>query len=188
MIRRVTLLISVIIISTGTVFGQSINIGFRLESYGYSAYNKPAQKHELTIVAFPLSAYTKAGILLYDKYEVELKGGFLLGDPFAGVEYSLLLKYNLVSKIFPFITYMSHKNFGDSRTGSGTSDTRINFWGAGIEAKLSKLFGVDLSFLFPVGDKKLGWTLDFSDGTYNTVTTEEMGPLVKLGFIFSFYL
>lgn len=186
--RRVTFLITVIIISAGTAFGQSINIGFRLESFGYSVDYKLVQKQELTIVPIPLSAYIKSGILFYDKYEAELKWGLQLGDPFAGVEYAVLLKYNLIGNIFPFIAYMSHKNFGDSRTGSGRSDTRINFLGAGIEAKLSKLFGVDLSFLFPVCDKRLGYTLDLSGDTYNKVTTQEMGPLAKLGFIFSFYL
>lgn len=80
---------------------------------------------------------------------------------------------------------MYHKNAGYSTTGPGTSNTAINFLGAGIEAKLSKLFGVDLSYMIPAGDKKLGWTLDSS---YNVVTSIEMGPMVKLGFIFSFYL
>jgi hypothetical protein len=47
---------------------------------------------------------------------------------------------------------------------------------------------IGLSFSFLAGDKKPGWTMDFTGGTYDTVTSEEMGTLIKLGFIFSFYL
>jgi hypothetical protein len=101
------------------------------------------------------SGYLKAGILIYDKYEIELKGGLQLIDPFVGGEYAFLFKYNIVEKIFPLVTYLNHFNGGDSRVTNGTYGNRMDFIGIGAEAKITKLFSLDLIFYAPIGHKDL---------------------------------
>lgn len=185
--RWVTLLLLTIIMITSRTSGQSVNVGLRLESYAYSI--SYPQKHSSSVVMMPIplfSGYIKAGILFSEKYEFELKAGVQIIDPFYGPEYAISFKYGLTKKIFPLITYMKHSNGGNSHTGGGTYSYTLDFIGFGAEAKLKKVFALDLVYYIPVGRTDLEYELDYLNG--GIIKTSKMGSMIKLGFIFSFYL
>ncbi len=163
-------------------YAQSVNIGLRFESFAYSIHNIREQSSDLEFMPIPLSGYLKAGILFYDKYEIELKAGVQLIDPFTGTEYAILFKYGILKKIFPIVTYLNHFNVGDSRTGNGTYSFRMDFIGVGVEAKLIKIFSLDLTYYIPINEKRLEYEVGNLD---EHVTTSEMGPMIKIGFIFN---
>ena len=125
----------------------------------------------------------------YDKYELELKGGGQLGEVFAGPEYALEIKYNLVGKTYPLLVYLNHNNAGDSRNSGGTFNNTIEFIGIGIEAKLIKLFAMDLIFYVPVGNRDLEYSIDYSSSySVKRVTSSKITSIIKLGFIINFNL
>lgn len=182
----IKIILLALILITSRSFCQQINLGIKLESLGYVEKYIKRNSSDFQSIPLPLSGYLKGSILLKNKYEFELKGGIqIAGDPFAGPEYAILFKYNIGHNIYPLITYMKHFNFGDSRTGSGTYDSTINFWGFGIETKFTKLFSLDLIYYLPFGEKGLGYSLDFNSNDYKKITTSEIGPEIKLGFIFN---
>ncbi len=177
-----------ILFISSTALAQSVNLGFKLESLYYSYKITKTNYTEESIIPIPLSGYIKLSVLFNDKYEVELKGGVQLEESFVGPEYALIFKYQLFKNIFPLFTYLNHSNKGDSRTGNGTYSNNFQFIGIGIEARLSKIFGVDLTYYMPFGEKGLGYSLDFSSNNYRRITTSEIESVIKLGFIFNINL
>lgn len=178
------------LLSSSISLAQSVSLGFKLESLGYFYKNNVNNISELSIIPIPISGYVKASIVLYDKYEIELKGGVQLDEKFAGPEYAIVLKYKLWRNIFPLITYLKHFNAGDSRTGGGTYSNKIEFLGAGMEARLTKVFGVDLIYFIPIGGKELEYLIDINsvDLSLEKITTTKMVSMIKLGFIFNINL
>ncbi len=184
---KTKILLIIFIVLSSTSFAQSVHVGIELESLGYSNRNIIKNISEEYITLIPLSGYLKGSITFYDKYEIELKYGAQLGEIFAGLEYALELKYNALWNLFPMISYMKHFNAGDSRTGSGIYNSRIEFLGLGIEAKITKLFGIDLLYYKAIGGKGLEYSI-YSGPSSNKVTTSEMESMIKLGFIFNIKL
>ena len=153
------------IIISSILNAQSVDIGLRFESFAYSLHHPKTKTSDLKFMPIPLSGYLKACILFYDKYEVELKTGVQIIDPFTGPEYAVLFKYGILKNIFPLFTYMSHSNVGNSHTSGGTYDNRMDFIGFGVEAKLINFFNLDLVYYIPFGKKKLEYGI--SSGTYS---------------------
>jgi hypothetical protein len=181
MIKKVCLPGIFFILISSITNGQSINIGLRFKSFAYSINHNQENTSGISFMPLPLSGYIKAGIIFYDKYEIELKTGYQLLSPFQGPEYALLFKYNIVQNIYPLFTYLNHFNAGDSRTGRGTYSNRMDFIGIGVEAKLVKLFNMDPTYYIPVGKRGL----EYEVGQFSEyITTSEMGPMIKLGFHF----
>lgn len=169
-------------LTSSTTYGQSVNIGLRFEGFAYFV-NYTQKPSGVQFMPLPLlSAYLKAGVLIYDKYEIELKGGLQLIDPFVGGEYAILFKYNIVKNVFPLITYLNHFNGGNLGMGHGTYDDRMDFIGFGVEGKLTKLFSMDITFYTPIGKKNLEYEVGSFD---ERITTAKMGPMIKLSFIFN---
>ena len=183
-----SIILLLLFLSSSQTLSQKVSLGVKLESFGYFIQNTVQNTSELSIIPVPLSGYVKASISLYDKYEVEIKGGVQLGEIFAGPEYALAVKYNLWENILPLITYLKHFNAGDSRTFGGIYNNEIEFIGIGMEAKLTKLFGLDLIFYIPIGEKGLEYSLDFYSTDIRKVTTSRMGTMLKLGFVFNIHL
>jgi len=175
----------IFIILPSTCLAQSFHIGVALESIAYSYKNIQNNFNEEYFTLIPLSGYIKGSVIFNEKYEIELKYGLQLGEVFAGLEYALELKYNLLWNLFPEIIYLKHFNFGDSRTGSGTYSNRIQFIGFGIEAKLTKVFGADLTYYKAIGNKGLEYSIYPSTNKNIRVTTSKMESMIKLGFIFN---
>jgi len=167
---------------------QSVNVGVRLESLAYFYKNTIHNTNEVYFLPIPFSGYVKASIS-YDKYELELKGGVQLGEIFAGAEYALELKYNLVGDIFPLLVYLNHNNSGEGGNSGGPYKNTIEFVGVGAEAKLTKLFGVDLIYYIPVGVSDLEY-LNQVNSNYlsERKTKSKITSMIKLGFIFNFNL
>ena len=169
-------------LGSSTTYGQTVSIGLRFESFAYFV-NYSQKSSGVQFMPIPLlSDYLKIGILIYDKYEIALKGGLQLGDLFVGGEYAILFKYNIVKNVFPLVTYLNHFNVGDLGMGHGTYGDRMDFIGIGAEGKLTKLFTLDLTFYIPIGKKNL----EFEVGSFDEkITTAKIGPMIKLGFIFN---
>jgi hypothetical protein len=108
---------------------QSLNVGVRLESLTYFYKNVIHNTSDVRAIPIPLSGYLKAGVT-YDKYELELKLGGQLGEVFAGPEYAIEIKYNLIGKIFPLLVYLSHNNSGGGGNSGGPYNHTIEFIGA----------------------------------------------------------
>ncbi len=170
-----------------TSFAQSVNVGVRIESLAYLYKDVIRNTSREYLLPLPLSAYIKAGIS-YDKYELEMKLGGQLGEVFVGPEYAIEIKYNLIGKIFPLLVYLNHNNVGDGGNSGGPYHNTIEFLGGGVEAKLTKFFGVDLIFYFPVGKNDLEYANYVGGFTYKRVTSTKITSMVKLGFIFNFSL
>lgn len=172
-----------VLFSSSVNLAQSVSIGAKLESIYYFYKNTINNSTDEWMLPIPISGYLKVSVLFNNKYEVELKGGAQLGEIFFGPEYALTIKYNLLGDIFPLLTYLNHHNSGDSRTGRGTYNIKIEFIGAGVEAKLTKIFGLDLIYYLPIGKKDLEYDL------YSVPkTTSKMESMIKLGFIFNINL
>ncbi len=61
--------------------------------------------------------------------------------------------------------------------------------GIGIEAKLIKLFAMDLIFYVPVGNRDLEYSIDYSSNySVKRVTSSKITSIIKLGFIINFNL
>jgi hypothetical protein len=118
-----------------------------------------------------------------------LKGGGQLGEVFACPEYALELKYNLFGDIFPLLVYLNHNNSGGGGTSGGPYNNTLEFIGAGVEAKLTKFFGVDLIFYVPIAVSDLEYTRQV-DTSYSLErkTTTKITSMIKLGFILNFNL
>ena len=185
--NSIKLLFLILFISASTL-AQSVNLGVKLESLYYSYKITKTNYMEESIIPIPLSGYIKLSVLFNEKYEVELKGGVQLEESFVGPEYALIFKYQLFKNIFPLLVYLNHSNKGDSRTGNGTYSNNLQFVGIGAEARLTKVFGLDLTYYIPIGEKGLGYSLDFSSNSYRTITTSKIESLIKLGFIFNINL
>lgn len=185
---KLIFIIYILLFCSSTILPQSVSIGFKLESLGYFYKNTVQNTSELSILPIPLSGYVKASIVLYDKYEIELKGGAQLDEIFSGFEYALVFKYNLWESIFPLISYLKHFNAGDSRTGNGIYNNRIEFLGTGIEVRMTKVFGIDLIYYIPIGEKGLEYSIDINLINYGIITTSQMDSMIKLGFIFNINL
>jgi hypothetical protein len=169
-------------------FAQSVNVGVRAESLTYFFKNVINNTGHEYFLPIPLSGYLKAGVS-YDKYELELKGGGQLGEVFAGPEYALELKYNIIKNIYPLVVYLNHINSGNSHNSGGTYSNTIEFMGIGIEAKLIKLFAMDLIYYVPVGNSDLEYSIDYSsDNSVKGIASTKMTSMIKLGFIISFNL
>jgi len=184
--RRIILfLIFITSLSQSVSYTQTFNLGLRLESFGYSINSLQEKYTKVQIMPLPIfSGYVKAGIIFENKYELELKTGVQIIDPFVGPEYQILFKYGVSKTIFPLITYMLHTNVGNSHTSGGTYDTKFNFIGFGIEAKLKEFFSLDLVCYLPVGKKDLEYQITYNN--FNNISTaNQMGPMIKLGFIFN---
>ncbi len=177
------LIFFITLFSSSINLAQSFNIGLKLESIYYSCKNTDSNSIAEWMLPIPISGYLKFSLLIDAKYEVELKGGAQLGEIFCGPEYSLSLKYQLFNNLFPLLTYLNHSNKGDSRTGSGTISDKIEFIGAGVEVKLTKVFGMDLIYYKPIKEKALEYSIHINPGT-----TSIMKSLIKLGFIFNINL
>ena len=162
-------------------YGQSVNIGLRFESFTYLINKTQGNSSDLKFMPLPLSGYLKAGVIFYDKYELELKTGVHLTDPFTGYEYAILFKYNLLKNFSPLISYLNHLNVEDSGMGYCTYGNNINFIGLGIESKVTKLFCLDIVCYLPVAKNDLEYEFHVD----KNITTTKMGPLIKLGFIFN---
>jgi hypothetical protein len=174
-------LIFLFTLTSSTTLGQAVNIGLRTESLTYFA-KRTLRPSGVETMPPLLNGYLKASVLIYDKYEIELKGGLQLIDPFVGGEYAVLFKYNIVKNVFPLVAYLNHFNVGDLGMGHGTYGDRMDFIGIGAEGKFTKLFSLDLVFYFPIGKKNLEYEVGSFD---ERITTSKMGPMIKLGFIFN---
>ena len=131
-------------------------------------------------IAFPSSLYMKLGAR-YERFTLDVKGGFQLGDPFGGGEYGAALKYSITDHISPLVAWLKHMNQSSAHNSGGTFTEPIHFLGLGAEAEVSRLFSLDLIFYLPVGNDKLEYfTYDFQD-YYHT----RVGLMIKLGFIFN---
>ena len=117
-----------------------------------------------------------------------MKLGGQLGEVFAGPEYAVEIKYNLVGKISPLLVYLNHNNAGGGGNSGGPYNNTLEFLGAGAEAKLTKLFSLDLIFYAPVGNSDLEYSNYVGGFTYNRVTSTKITTMIKLGFIFNFGL
>ena len=165
---------------------QSVNAGIKLEALNYFYKNPVNGYSNESLMILPLSAYFKTAVNFSGTYEVELKAGIQLDENFSGYEGALVMKYNVGKGFYPLITYMAHFNGGDSRNLNGTYDTKFNFLGAGIEAKATKVFGIDLIYYFPIGDNKLTYSRKFTaEGSRYSLSTTNITSLIKLGFIFN---
>jgi hypothetical protein len=171
------------------VYGQSVDIGLRFESFAYSINNVQEDNSQLKFMPIPFSGYLKGAINFSEKYELELKTGIMILDPFNGPEYQLYFKYGITKTLYPLITYMIHSNSGNSHMSGGAYNHRMDFIGFGVEAKIRKLFSLDLVCYVPVGEKNLEYEIDYSTNSgaaiYSFITTSKMGPMLKLGFIFN---
>ena len=185
MYLRIILFLFLIISSLS--FAQSVNVGIRVESLTYFYRNVVNNTTHEYFLPLPLSGYIKAGFS-YNKYELEMKLGGQLGEVFAGPEYAVEIKYNLVGKIFPLLVYLNHNNAGGGGNSGGPYNNTLEFLGAGAEAKLTKLFSLDLIFYAPVGNSDLEYSNYVGGFTYNRVTSTKITTMIKLGFIFSFGL
>ncbi len=174
-----------LIITASTSFCQQINLGIKLESLGYVEKYINRNSSDFQSIPLPLSGYLKGSILLKNKYEFELKGGAQLDENFAGPEYALSIKYSPIEKMFLIFTYLEHFNAGSSGNTGGIYSNNFSFGGIGIEAKLSRLFSLDLNYYLPFGEKGLGYSLDFNSNDYKKITTSKIGSVIKLGFIFN---
>lgn len=184
---RFRIIFSLFLITSSISLAQSVNVGVRVESLAYFFKNVINNTSHEYFLPLPLSGYLRAGVS-YDKYELEMKLGAQLGEVFAGPEYAIEIKYNLVGKIFPLLAYLNHNNAGDSRISGGSYNNTIEFIGAGVEAKLTKLFGVDLIFYVPVGNSDLEFANYVGGFTYKRVTSTKITTMIKLGFIFNINL
>ncbi len=185
---RVILLI--VLLCASSSFAQTVNIGLKLESLNYFYKNTRTGYHQESLTLLPLSAYLKASVIFNDRYEVEIKGGIQLDELFAGPECALSVKYDIGKGVCPLLTYMIHFNGGDARNLNGTYATTFNFIGAGIELKITKVFGMNLIYYVPVGDNRLtysGYFVSTDSGHYEN-STSNIVSIFKLGFIFNITL
>lgn len=166
---------------------QSVNVGIRVESLAYFYKNVLRNTNDEYFLPLPISGYIKAGVS-YDKYELEMKLGGQLGEVFAGPEYAIEIKYNLIGKIFPLLVYLNHNNAGGGGNSGGPYNNSIQFIGVGAEGKLIKFFSVDLIFYLPVGKNDLEYSNQFVAGSYERITSTKITSMIKLGFILSFNL
>ncbi len=178
--KRVILIAAILIICFGEDYSQTVTVGLRGESIYYliNYWNHTEER----VIPVPLSAYIKAGIQ-YQSFGLDVKGGFQEGEIYFGTEYGLELKYYLTENISPFIAYLQHFNGSADHISSWLTGKPLNFAGIGAEAKLTKVFGLDLTVYFPFGNKGLEYELDF-DNPSRIILVSRMGPMIKLGFIF----
>ncbi len=181
--KQLSLLALFILISNFKAYPQQFNVGFKVDIIK-DVNIEPIQSYAKGTSLFPFPAFfLKVGVLFFDNLELQLEGGSQIGDRFAGVEAAALIKYRASYNIFPFITYLNHQNQGHEGVGTGTLSNTYNFFGLGAELKVSKLFSADLAYYVPVGRKVFDYSLEPDKTVYNS----QVGSLVRLGFIFSFY-
>lgn len=182
---KIILASAIIFFTAPSIRSQSLNIGLKFESLNYFYKNTVNGYSNESLMLLPFSGYLKSALSL-GNYEVEIKAGMQLDELFAGSEGAISLKYNIGRGIYPLVIYMIHFNGGDARNLNGTYGTTFKFVGAGIEGKMTKVFGLDLIYYLPVGDRKLTYSLEYDriEKTYKPSFTNITGML-KLGFIFN---
>src|SRR5690554_2440695 len=170
---------------------QSLNVGLRFEPCFYSQKEIPENKTQLKFIPYPYSFYIKGAIIFSEKYELELKTGMMFSEELFGLDYIVLFKYGITKTLFPFITYMLHENSGASHQGWGIYNRNMVFIGFGAEAKITEIFSLDLVYYAPVGKTDLKYEFNYftnsGAATYSPITISQMGPMVKLGFIFNVF-
>ncbi len=174
----------IVIIFSVISFPQSLSLGLKVESLGYVNKNLTNNSSEFSTIVIPSSGYIRGYINLLDEYELEARAGGQLGETFSGFEYAFTFRYNLLFNIYPQVTYLKHNNAGSSGNTGGVYSTDFSFVGIGAEVKFTSVFGMDLNYYIPVGDRELEYSLEYIPTT-RKVTTNEIGPMIKLGFIFN---
>ncbi len=87
------------------------------------------------------------------------------------------------------LVYLNHNNAGGGGNSGGSYNHTIEFIGAGVEAKLIKLFAIDLIYYVPVRNSDLEYSIDYSsDYSVKRIASTKITSMAKLGFIFSFSL
>ena len=181
--KQLLLFSFLILLSVTNIYSQQFNVGFKIDMIKYVRI-EPIKSYAKGNSLFPFPAFfLKAGVLFFNDLELQLEGGSQIGDRFAGIEAAAFIKLRAKDNVFAFISYLNHQNEGHEGTGDGTLTNTYNFIGLGAEIKASELFSADLSYYIPVGRKVFDYTLEPDD----TVYTTQVGSLVRLGFIFSFY-
>lgn len=104
-----------------------------------------------------------------------------MGYPLNRGEYGAELKYKITERISPLAAYLRHINGGSDHNSGGTYTEPINFIGAGAEAKLTKVFGLDLIFYLPIGNNNLEYSIG-DNGV--RILSSQMKIIIRLGFIF----
>lgn len=182
--RRAIYSLLILLIMNSIVSAQTINIGFRLESIGYSYESLLFKKTRIAGNPCPSSFYFKVAIVLPENYQLELKTGLQLErSVFGGPEYAALVKYEILRGLSPLMTYLLHYNSGDSRNAGGTYEHYMSFLGGGIEVKITKVFAMDLIYYKPLGERRLNF---FSELYGQRRTVSEINSMLKLGLVFSF--
>jgi hypothetical protein len=182
--KQLILFSFLILLSSTNIYSQQFNMGLKVDLKYQRIESAQPYIKGTSLLALP-AFLLKTGVLFFDNLELEFDGGYQPGDRFAGIETAALIKYRVWDNIFPFVTYINHQNDGHSGTGDGTSNNTFNYFGAGFEYKVSKLFSGDLAYYYPLG--KRGYDYEFSSDPDKFINTTQVGSLVKLGFIFSFY-
>ncbi|QQS36429.1 MAG: hypothetical protein IPM56_00290 [Ignavibacteriales bacterium] len=177
-------ILSLAILFSTVSFAQSVSLGLKVESLGYLNKNISSNNTEFSTIGLPLSGYIRGCVNLLDDYEIEARAGVQLGETFSGFEYAFTFRYKLLFNIYPQITYLKHNNAGSSGNTGGVHSTDFSFAGIGAEVKFTSVFGMDLNYYIPVGDRELEYSLEYIPAT-RKVTTNEIGPMIKLGFIFN---
>jgi hypothetical protein len=176
--------ISLVLLISTLSFAQSLSVGIKVESLGYFNKNLSNNTSGFSTIVVPLSGYIRSCVNLADKYELEAKAGVQLGETFSGFEYAFTFRYNLLYNIYPQLTYLNHNNSGSSGNTGGVYDSNFEFIGAGVEIKFTSVFGMDLNYYVPIGNRDLEYSLEYW-ATNRKVTTNEVGSMIKLGFIFN---
>jgi len=170
-----------------TAYSQQLNLGLKVDVTKIVIL-RPIQPYNSisSINALP-ALFLKFGVLFWDKLELELDGGYQLGDRFDGAEAAFLAKYRIWNNIFTFLSYLNHQNDGHEGTGSGTSSYSYNFLGVGAEFKMSDLLGLDIAYYHPVGEN--GYDYEYISaglGDYKRVNTSQISSFISFGMIFNF--
>lgn len=173
-----------VIFISGFSLAQSPSLGLKVESLAYLNKNLSNNSSDFSTIAVPLSGYVRGCVNFLDKYELEAKAGAQLGETFSGFEYAFTFRYNLLYNIYPQLTYLNHNNSGNSGNTGGVYNSNFEFIGAGVEVKFTSVFGMDLNYYVPIGNRDLEYYLEYW-ATNKKVTTNEIGSMIKLGFIFN---
>lgn len=182
--------IFLIVLCQINITAQKFYLGTRLETLIYNTTTVKDDITEWTTVGLPVSLYIHGGYW-FNRLGIESKAGVQIDSDFVGPELSLALIYKIHNKFFAHINYLIHFNQGQSHNTGGVYSTNFNFIGAGFQYQMTKLFGMDFTFYFPIGDKSFSYYLmgyEFLDGNnIGKQNHKNLDSMFKLSFIFNIF-